>query len=338
MGFLTVAISMKPSPNDKQLTDHIQALSNLADDIDILSVIENEIKAINPKAIIFNKSSYNAPSKYLFDESIDCIFSLFDLLDKIQPSVAHKLALEFSEETNAILYKAVESGIYLLCKPDIQSNDDMTDGFYEWITMENDKRIDIEKTIVQRTKSAFKLSISKQKMKKIDDAKHGQYLYTKCLKKLKPNKIKTLYQQLRIAYPQQRQFMDLIPSVFMYSCARNYATTEWIQVFMQTLTSMDDADMFFNYLADEMIKYLDGSAGNDECIEHAQRDGLTHKMEMFLFERHGDFKQFPVYNAINGLIELACAKKFVFKEESVSDMDDILRNGPQQEEVLHPDL
>ena len=332
--------SLLDAQHSDKLLNYIQALADLVEDdiVAVLSVIEDEIKSLHPKAIIFRKNAYNAPSEYKFDESTDCVFDAFDLMDKLQPNVAKKLKLTFDEETNRKLFKAIESAIYILCKADdvddqSLDSDDKIDAFFEWISMENkEKRANIETIIIDKMKMAFKLEISDKQRKKIEKNKHGQYLYTKCLKKLGANKIKSLYQQLRKTYPQQRYFMDMIPSIFMYSCSRSYATTEWIQEFMQRLVSMDDAHLFFNYMADKMEPCLEESADNDECIARAQREGLTYKMEVFLFEKHSDFKQYPVYNAINGLIEIGCAKKFVFEDDNLPDINDI-PNAPEHLEL-----
>ena len=314
----------------EELLSNIEAIGDVANVDNVLSIIKTEIQSLHPKAIMFNKDTSYPTSDYKFDESVDCVFQIFDLTNDIQdllPIIAKELDLQFSEETQVKLYKAVESAVYILCEPDDADDDkeEPTDiaGFTQWIGMEDKKlRATIEKIIIKKMKKAFKLKLSKKEKKKYAEDKHGTVLYKKCLAKLKPNRIRGLYKKLRKKYPKQRGFMDMITGIFMYSCSRKYATKEAVQEFMQKIVSLDDADQFFNYLAEYMEPALAESNDNDECISKTTE--LPYLLEKYLLTKYPEFKQYPVWNAMNGLVEIGCAKKFVFEEdEGLPNMEDI---------------
>eukprot|EP01084_Bolivina_argentea_P164946 286680_1 len=322
-----------------ELMKDIEELANLVDVDNVFDVIKTEMQSLYPNAIAFNKDKY-PDNEYQFDESIDCAFNLFDLTDYIKDLmliIANKLELTYDQTIHQTLFQAIESTIYILCDNEYdETNIDDVDGFVEWIIMrDKKKRADIESIIVNKMKTAFKITLSDKAQKEIAKEKHGEVLYKKCLTKLKKKKIRKLYQKLREKYPKQKYMLDMIFGIFMYSCARKYATPESIQQFMKELVSMDDADVFFNYLSDNMKPYLDSSNDNDNCLE--QTSELTYLLEIFILKNHSEFKKYPVFNAMNGLIELGCAKKFVFDDDTLPSLDDI-RNRLNDINVIHTEL
>ena len=107
-----------PQRDHASLMSDINALVLLSDEVEdapsLLHAIRTEIESIHPTGEIEKDAEYG------FDESIDCVFDIFDGTDQIQdlmPVVARRLSLSFNEDTQRKLYKAVESAIYLLCAP-----------------------------------------------------------------------------------------------------------------------------------------------------------------------------------------------------------------------------
>ena len=131
----------------------------------------------------------------------------------------------------------------------------------------------------------------------------------------------------------------MITGIFMYSCSRKYATKEAVQEFMKLLVELPDGETFFNYMANFMEPILNKSKDNEECLEETA--SLSYLLEKFLLTRYPDFKQYPVWNAMNGLVELGCAKKFVFEdEEGLPNMEDIpnVPDTPNEQDTVHPEL
>eukprot|EP01084_Bolivina_argentea_P105345 188627_1 len=159
-----------------ELMKDIEQIANLVDVDNVFDVIKTEIQSLYPNAIAFNKDKY-AENEYQFDESIDCAFNLFDLTDQIQdlmPLIANKLELTYDETIQKTLFQAIESSIYILCdNENDETNIDNVDGFVEWIIMKDRrKRANIESTIVNKMKNAFKLKLN-EKETELEEQKHG---------------------------------------------------------------------------------------------------------------------------------------------------------------------
>jgi len=281
---------------------HIQELDALSKiDIDVMSIMRSVIEPV-----ISDFSIDVSASNYQFDESMDCIFNVFQATDELSdliPFVARKLNFKFSRKKESTISKALDAATRYFCRPqNIDPALETNDGFKEWVIMEDvDRRSTIESVVTTKLKNAYKLTLQSE-----------QQRFDKCLQKLNPSNTRSMYRRLRRKYPDQRFIMDMIPGIHTMHCARTYASDEMVQELIS-----DDSLGFVDFMRNELKSMLSDTFEFAECRQSAL--DLIDRLELSLLTKHSDLKRYPVRKAMTVLVEIYC------RNSGTIDVDDLTK-------------